>query len=39
MVIPQLGLPTKYLSTTTALLGTAPVLGGTLGVAILGTGI
>ncbi|KAK0440423.1 major facilitator superfamily domain-containing protein [Desarmillaria tabescens] len=36
MVIAQIGLPGDYLSTVTALVGTAPTLGGVLGVAILG---
>lgn len=36
MVIAQIGLPADYLSTVTALVGTAPTLGGVLGVAIVG---
>ncbi len=39
MVIAQIGLPADYLSTVTALVGTAPTLGGVLGVAIVGNGI
>ncbi|KAK0440828.1 major facilitator superfamily domain-containing protein [Armillaria borealis] len=35
MVIAQIGLPADYLSTVTALVGTAPTLGGVLGVAIV----
>lgn len=38
MVITQVGLPADELSTVTALIGTAPALGGTLGVAVIGTG-
>ncbi|KAK0245282.1 major facilitator superfamily domain-containing protein [Armillaria nabsnona] len=36
MDIAQIGLPADYLSTVTALVGTAPTLGGVLGVAIVG---
>ncbi|KAK0232743.1 major facilitator superfamily domain-containing protein [Armillaria fumosa] len=36
IVIAQIGLPADYLSTVTALVGTAPTLGGVLGVAIVG---
>ncbi|KAJ4495425.1 major facilitator superfamily domain-containing protein [Lentinula lateritia] len=38
MVIAQVGLPADELSTVTALVGAAPTLGGTLGVAVVGTG-
>ncbi|EEB92527.1 hypothetical protein MPER_08950, partial [Moniliophthora perniciosa FA553] len=37
MVIAQVGLPTDELSTVTALIGCTPNLGGTLGVAVIGT--
>ncbi|KAK7464902.1 hypothetical protein VKT23_006111 [Stygiomarasmius scandens] len=37
MVIAQVGLPADELSTVTALVGSAPTLGGTLGVAVIGT--
>ncbi|KAJ4468722.1 major facilitator superfamily domain-containing protein [Lentinula aciculospora] len=37
MVIAQVGLPADELSTVTALVGAAPTLGGTLGVAVVGT--
>ncbi|KAG7092115.1 hypothetical protein E1B28_008489 [Marasmius oreades] len=37
MVIAQVGVPADELSTVTALVGSAPSLGGTLGVAALGT--
>ncbi|KAF9071838.1 major facilitator superfamily domain-containing protein [Rhodocollybia butyracea] len=37
MVIAQVGIPAEELSTVTALIGTAPTLGGTLGVAVVGT--
>ncbi|KAJ3819952.1 hypothetical protein F5880DRAFT_1488855 [Lentinula raphanica] len=37
MVIAQVGLPPDELSTVTALVGAAPTLGGTLGVAVVGT--
>ncbi|KIK70072.1 hypothetical protein GYMLUDRAFT_539960 [Collybiopsis luxurians FD-317 M1] len=37
MVIAQVGIPVDELSTVTALVGAAPTLGGTLGVAVVGT--
>lgn len=37
MVIAQVGLPSDQLSTVTALVGSAPNLGGVLGVGIIGT--
>ncbi|KAL0575230.1 hypothetical protein V5O48_006746 [Marasmius crinis-equi] len=37
MVIAQAGVPADELSTVTALVGSAPTLGGTLGVAAIGT--
>ncbi|KAG6909102.1 hypothetical protein DXG01_001976 [Tephrocybe rancida] len=37
MVIAQAGLPSKELSTVTALVGSTPSLGGVLGVGIIGT--
>jgi hypothetical protein len=37
MVIAQVGLPPDELSTVTALVSTAPNLGGVLGVGIVGT--
>ncbi|KAF5390088.1 hypothetical protein D9757_003736 [Collybiopsis confluens] len=37
MVIAQVGLPADELSTVTALIGATPTLGGTLGVAVVGT--
>ncbi|THV02957.1 hypothetical protein K435DRAFT_652357 [Dendrothele bispora CBS 962.96] len=37
MVIAQVGLPADELTTVTALVGTSPSLGGTLGVAVIGS--
>ncbi|KAK1218328.1 hypothetical protein PQX77_018999 [Marasmius sp. AFHP31] len=37
MIIAQAGVPVDELSTVTALIGSAPTLGGTLGVAAIGT--
>ncbi|THU96667.1 MFS general substrate transporter [Dendrothele bispora CBS 962.96] len=37
MIIAQVGLPADELSTVTALVGSAPSLGGTLGVAVIGS--
>ncbi|KAF5389983.1 hypothetical protein D9757_003741 [Collybiopsis confluens] len=36
MIIAQVGIPADELSTVTALIGAAPTLGGTLGVAVVG---